>query len=529
MHVTFVSLGMELLGVEYLSAYLKAHGHRTSLAHNPALFDDRFQLHIPALARLFNQDDRIVEYILHLNPDLLAVSALTNTYGWSIDIVRRVREKKRIPTVFGGVHASAVPDFVMGYDEVDFVCVGEGEMPLLALVEDLRRGGSGVGINNIWSKPDGLPQPPPAINGFIQDLDALPLPDKDLYAPTVPKRHVYRMMTARGCPYRCTFCFNNFFAELPSVGGPKEYLRRRSVDHCLDELVRGKEKYDYAVVEFHDDIFTMNKDWLADFLPRMKKEIDVPWICETHAKFMDDDTAKLMKDNGCAGTKMGIQSLDHFSYKRIELKRAESEADLIRAIEACRKAGLQIDADHIFGLPRESEAARDYALAFYKRHTPGRIACFWLTYFPGIEITERAHRSGELSEAHMLDIKRGNLLWYHQVQALTPEGRRNLKTNRDYMVAFHILPALPRALRRFVNPKVLGAIPFATSLSRGVMALKMLYTWLLDGNFGAMIYLRLYLHYLVGRGRGLNRVPKRPLAAAGVGASMAKVRKARAR
>ena len=73
MHVTFGSLGSELIGVEYLSAYLKEYGHRTSLAHNPALFNDRFQLNMPLLAKLFDQDDRIVEYILHLDPDLIDI------------------------------------------------------------------------------------------------------------------------------------------------------------------------------------------------------------------------------------------------------------------------------------------------------------------------------------------------------------------------------------------------------------------------------------------------------------------------
>ncbi|GIT28514.1 MAG: hypothetical protein Ct9H300mP1_05600 [Planctomycetaceae bacterium] len=48
-------------------------------------------------------------------------------------------------------------------------------------------------------------------------------------------------MTARGCPYRCTFCFNNFFANLPDQGIEKDYVRRRSVDNVMEELHQGKE------------------------------------------------------------------------------------------------------------------------------------------------------------------------------------------------------------------------------------------------------------------------------------------------
>jgi hypothetical protein len=84
------------------------------------------------------------------------------------------------------------------------------------------------------------------------------------------------------------------------------------------------------------------------------------------------------------------------------------------------------------------------------------------------------------------------------------------------MVAFHIMPVVPGFLRKYVNPRVIGAIPFAVPFARFVMASKMLFTWLFDGNFGAGIYMRLYLHHILGRGRRLNRIdggasPGRPV------------------
>jgi len=48
-------------------------------------------------------------------------------------------------------------------------------------------------------------------------------------------------------------------------------------------------------------------------------------------------------------------------------------------------------------------------------------------------------------------------------------------------------------------------IPGAVSLSRGAMALRMLIDWLGDGNFGAVLYLRLYLHHMVGEGRRMYK------------------------
>lgn len=505
MRVTFVSLGMELLGVEYLSSYLKAHGHETSLVHNPALFDDRFQLRMPWLAKLFNQDDKIVQRLLELDPDIIGFSCLTNVFGWAVEIARRVREVKKIPTVFGGVHPSAVPRFVMQYPEVDFVCEGEGEVALLKLVESLETDSPGADIPNIWSKPAGEITPPPKVAAFLTDLNALPFPDKELFADTIPKRYVYRMMTARGCPYRCTFCFNNFFANLPTEKTTnKQYLRRRSIDNCIEELKAGKERFDYKVIEFHDDIFTMDREWLSKFLPQLRDEIGVPWICETHANFMDDELARLMKDTGCVGAKMGIQTLDKREYKTKTLKRVEQEKDIVRTFEAFRKAGLELECDHIFGLPGEATEAREYALEFYKRHSPARIACFFLTYFPGLEITQKAHERGEISDAQLEAIHRGELLWYHEVHAQTPDAARELHINKGYMIAFQIMPSVPKVLRRFIQPRILTAIPGMVAVSRFVMAAKMLVDWLFDGHFDAVLYARLYLHHMIGKGRRLN-------------------------
>jgi radical SAM superfamily enzyme YgiQ (UPF0313 family) len=83
-------------------------------------------------------------------------------------------------------------------------------------------------------------------------------------------------MASRGCPYRCTFCFNNFFAELPEDKKTKgKYVRLRSVEHVMDELIEAKNRYkNIRYMDFQDDVFTTSKEWLQEFLPRYKKEID---------------------------------------------------------------------------------------------------------------------------------------------------------------------------------------------------------------------------------------------------------------
>ena len=91
---------------------------------------------------------------------------------------------------------------------------------------------------------------------------------------------------------------------------------------------------------------------------------------------------------------------------------------------------------------------------------------------------------------------------------MTPEGRKNLKENSGYMIAFHLMPVVPRFLRRFVVPNVIRRIPLMGTFSRGVMALKMLKDFVFGGSFDAWVYLRGYLFFILGRGRRLHKIPR---------------------
>ena len=478
MHVTFVSIGYgELLGVQSLSAVLRAHGHTTSLAHDPALFDDRFDLHVPALARRFDRLDEVVARIVADRPGLVAFSCITATYARARLIARSVRAIRPIRTVFGGTHASAVPAAVMRAPEVDYVCEGEGEYALLELVEAIEGGDGTPRIASIWTRRG----PPPYVRPVLQDLDQLPFPDKTLYAGTSPRRGMYGVMTGRGCPYRCSYCFNSYYADLG--GRPKSWVRRRSVDNVLAELRTFAR--DASYIEFHDDIFTYDRDWLARFLPRYRAEVGVPWGCSAHSRWLDVELACMMRGAGCVRVKMGVQSLDELRYRAKTLKRAEKEEDIVRAFQACATAGLRLEVDHILGLPGESEAGKRHALEFYRVNTPARIGAYQLAYFPGTAITEAAIASGHIDEAGARAIEEGHAPNFH-----------DHANDVGYGIAFRLLPMLPKAMRDRLEPELLARIPRMGSVARWTTAVGMLADVSRGGGLDAMNYVRWYAHHL---------------------------------
>ncbi len=491
MKVTFVALGQEQLAISLLSSVLKREGHETSLVYNPALFDDRYYLDMPRLGRFFDRFDAIVDDIVAEQPDLLAFSVITPTYQWFLAVARAVKERYDVPVIFGGVHPSAVPEICLENDVVDYVCIGEGEDALVQLCEVLPTSGHRPVkeiANLAWIDGGRLVRGPSS--PFLQDLDSLPYWDKELWAEHIRIGDNWVTMSSRGCPYRCTFCFNNFFAKIPGKGNSRGYLRQRSIGHMMGELVEAKATYDIKRVEFDDDIFTTKKQWIHDFLIEYKREVDVPFICLVHPRYIDRDMSRWLKDAGCLSVQMGVQSADE-DYKRGALLRMENDNHMRESLAALQGAGLPAKLDHMLGLPGEPLSAQELALDLYKEFPPRRISTFWLTHLPGVELTRSAVERGDLSEADYASINRGESGRFHTRSFIHASDQ---EIYRRYEILYRLLPLLPGPLRRRVGVRHVPNLP-ATVADLFGMFLEGLSS-VIQRDTEAPIYLRYYGHQI---------------------------------
>ena len=184
---------VEPLGLEYLGAALRAHGHE------PAVADLRFRPGAPAWVR-------------RTRPGLVGISC---AHALEYDRVRETaREVRRAaPGVFivVGGHAAAAYPGPLEDDAIDAICVGDGEEIVPALADAVAGKGSPDAVPGLRLRTrDGwLSTPAPA--GPV-DLDRVPLPARDLVRRHRGGYHclifkpVWLVETARGCPYRCSFC-----------------------------------------------------------------------------------------------------------------------------------------------------------------------------------------------------------------------------------------------------------------------------------------------------------------------------------
>ncbi len=457
MNVTFVALGWEQLGISLLSAIAKREGHNVSLAFSSALFNDRYNLSIPSIAPFFDDRKDVIDTIKQNPPDVLAFSALTGTYQWMLGIAREAKQLyPDVKIIFGGVHVSAVPERVLANDCVDAVIVGEGDIAFPQYLKAIEENALNKPIPNTRFKlMDGTVIRGPQ-TGFIQDLNSLPIFDKFIWEDYIPIGDWYLTMASRGCPYRCTFCFNNFFAQLPEQKKGK-YVRQRSVEHMMYELRMAKKRYKLKFLEFEDDVFTVDKSWVKAFLYQYKKEINVPFQCLTHPRYLDDDVARWLADAGCQYIQMGVQTMDD-EYKFETIKRYEKKEHVYTAMELMAKYKIKAKVDHMFGLPDEPMQAQEEARKLYATHQPYRIQTFWTNFLPGTEMVHQALEKGLITLEEVERLNDGlEFDFYRNSNKI--EDPQKLRTYKSYEILFKLIPILPKSLLPKINPKIFSYIP----------------------------------------------------------------------
>jgi radical SAM superfamily enzyme YgiQ (UPF0313 family) len=294
--------------------------------------------------------ENTLERIATLKPDIVAYSASTGEAKHYIKLNSSIKEKfPDVFTIMGGPHPTFFPEMIQ-QATLDAICIGEGEGAFVDVLNTLSSGHSVESISNIVT-PNSTDY---TVRDLVEDLDSLPFPDYGLFYDNTPmgKAPLKSFITSRGCPYRCTYCFNHAWRKL--YRGHGKVVRRHSVDYVIEDIEMVKEKWPLSCVKFYDDIFTYRADdWLEEFSLKYKKRIGLPFFILTRADLLTEDMVKLLKYAGCRTISMSIEAGN--SHIRNEmLKRGMSNDQIIAAHRLCDKYGIYTFTNCIIGLPGTS-------------------------------------------------------------------------------------------------------------------------------------------------------------------------------
>lgn len=437
--VTFVSAGLEHLGVAALSAYLRAHGHTTSLIYEPRPFSAGSGTDSALLARLLEPSaEDTAARVVASKPDVVAFTSYSVTQSWSVAVARAIKRSMRVSVVFGGPHVGAAPDRAIREAAIDAVVEGEGEGALLDLVECAGPGGFGRrDIPNVTMRGKLVPSRNPP-RPLVQDIDQLPFADKSIFYDAAPGlEHEYYVISRRGCPFRCSFCEYSTF--------PKQYpgekpVRRRSVDHLIRELSQWRARGRMKKVFFWDAIFTLDNRWMAEFADRYRTEIGIPFECYTHPHAMNREMASHLARAGCEMVRVGVQTVNSDTLAQVDRRGDEDKVrSTLRQLADC---GIQYSVDHIVGLPGEGPDDQRAALRFYDDVRPARIVTHWMTYFPGTTALDHAREQGVLTDEDVERILEGDVGPGYMYDGNAKY--RDYAELKQLVVLFDLLPLLPR-------------------------------------------------------------------------------------
>ena len=370
--------GMNMLpsAIGLFTALLKMHGHKVELFDstnwlmpgegdfdsdkekeknlNVRPFDDSI------LRSQIRNSDVFVDFekkVKSFQPSLIAVSVSEDIFPIGIKLIQRVKSL-RIPTVFGGVFPTFAPDLCLSYEEVNMICIGEGERAIVELCNRIEKGKDYKNIENLYIKNNGN-----IIKNAISkatDINENPLFDFSLFDESRFYRpmqgRVWRMFpieTHRGCPFRCTYCNSPSQFDFYKQATNSLYFRIKSIKSLKKDLLHYKNTYKAEAFYFWADAFLSytEKDFM-EFVD-MYSEIRLPFWCQAFPTTIRENRIKKLMDVGLFRLGTGIEHGNEKFMMDI-LKRKARNSDMLEGLKVLNKCGLPFSVNNIMGFPTET-------------------------------------------------------------------------------------------------------------------------------------------------------------------------------
>jgi anaerobic magnesium-protoporphyrin IX monomethyl ester cyclase len=314
-----------------------------------------------------------------------ATQTINQAYRLS-EVIKGICPKTKI--IFGGAHATALPEDVLTYKHIDFVVIGEGEITSLEILQDVNP----EYINGLaYSKSDEIIINPPRER--IKNVDDLPIAAYDLVPIQLSKPLIgtYKklpatiMVTARGCPGNCTFCSRVLGNKLCAMS-PERIIREIEVLYY---------KYKFRQIIFYDDTFISNRRRISEFCDLLiASGMKISWTCSSRVDRVYPDLLRKMKMAGCHQIMYGVESFDNEVLNNIN--KSITRDDIIFAIKETKKAGIEARAAIMIGNKGDTESILKNNILELKKLNPDLIQATITTALPGSQLFAKAMQENRI-------------------------------------------------------------------------------------------------------------------------------------
>lgn len=329
------------LGIAYIAAVLERAGYEVGI--------------IDAIALNLTREE-VKERILVYKPRIVGITCMTPSFFGALEAAQIAKECGAL-VVLGGPHLAIYSTETLSYPYIDYGIIGEGEGTILELIRSLEERKSVSNIKGLAYKQNNEIFVNEA--RIVHNLDELPFPAFHLlpmkrYSSIIGLEPVTTMISTRGCPYQCSYCF-----KAPS---DKEY-RMRSPRNVVDEMGFVVESYGIKEIMFYDDAMTLSREHTVGICEEIiRRKLKVKWEVPTRIDKVDKELLYLMHKAGCIRLRYGIESGDpqilELMHKNISLEKAKE------VFRWTKEAGIETFAYFMLGYAYETEDTIKRTISF---------------------------------------------------------------------------------------------------------------------------------------------------------------------
>lgn len=360
-----------------------------------------------------------IQKIVSIKPDVIAYSVITGEHQFYKEINKRLKDKIHFFSIFGGAHCTFFPEFVLE-EGVDAICIGEGEAPILELIENLNNNQDIRNTKNLWIKQDGKIYKN-SVRNLTENIDNLSFPDREMLDKYIAykKKTQKFLISGRGCPYKCTYCFNHKYNEIYKDKG--SIVRKRSIENVISELQNIIKNYHPKVIKFWDDIFIIDKSWTIEFCKEYKEKINLPYRIFVRANLIDEEIANALKESGCITIQIGIEHGNEAQRNSL-LKRNLSDDQIVKACSIINKYKIKIISLNMFGLPEQTIEMAYETVSLNVKCKPAYAYSSVFQPYWGTELAEYSIKNnyfdGNINSYYNNCVKDGSLLKMQNIKQL---------------------------------------------------------------------------------------------------------------
>jgi len=370
-----INVGMPPSNLALLAAYLKRSGHTvklfdTTLYKSTEITQDELRSklghvkksNINDFIKYKNKDNIKKDFLETVNsykPDLIGVTLVDATIKFSLEFLELIKDKN-IPVVSGGVGTTFLYERILKTNLVHYACIGEGEEAFEELANKLEKGEDTSNIRNIYLLDNNKNVIKNPLRKLIK-VDDLLIPDFSIYDKSRFFRpfmgEVVRMAQIdldRGCPWVCTYCASPSLKNTFNAQRCGPYYRFKSLDKIFNEISFLIKQYNINFLWLSSEtLLALRIEKFREFAERYKKEINLPFWCQTRLDTFSDEKTRLLSEMGCKNISVGLEHGEEKLRNELLDKRITNE-QILESAKIIKKYGIYPTLNNMIGLPDET-------------------------------------------------------------------------------------------------------------------------------------------------------------------------------